>query len=29
MYPVTHRKNAHQRYLELELQEFGTEPAKQ
>ena len=28
MYPVMHRKNAHQRYLELELQEFGTEPAE-
>jgi glyoxylase-like metal-dependent hydrolase (beta-lactamase superfamily II) len=28
MYPVTHRRNAHQRYLELELEEFGTEPAK-
>ncbi len=25
MYPVTHRRNAHQRYLELELEEFGTE----
>jgi glyoxylase-like metal-dependent hydrolase (beta-lactamase superfamily II) len=28
MYPVTHRKNAHQRYLELELEEFGTERAQ-
>lgn len=28
MYPVTHRKNAHQRYLELELEEFGTEPTQ-
>ncbi len=27
MYPVTHRRNAHQRYLELELEEFGTEAA--
>jgi glyoxylase-like metal-dependent hydrolase (beta-lactamase superfamily II) len=24
MYPTTHRRNAHQRYLELELAEFGT-----
>ena len=23
MYPVAHRSNAHQRYLELELEEFG------
>ena len=26
MYPVAHRRNAHQRYLELELEEFGKEP---
>jgi glyoxylase-like metal-dependent hydrolase (beta-lactamase superfamily II) len=25
MYPAAHRRNAHQRYLELELDEFGTE----
>jgi glyoxylase-like metal-dependent hydrolase (beta-lactamase superfamily II) len=25
MYPATHRRNAHQRYLELELEEFGNE----
>jgi glyoxylase-like metal-dependent hydrolase (beta-lactamase superfamily II) len=25
MYPVTHRRNAHQRYLELELEELGTD----
>jgi glyoxylase-like metal-dependent hydrolase (beta-lactamase superfamily II) len=25
MYPVVHRRNAHQRYLELELEEFGGE----
>lgn len=25
MYPVAHRRNAHQRYLELELAEFGAE----
>jgi glyoxylase-like metal-dependent hydrolase (beta-lactamase superfamily II) len=28
MYPVTHRRNAHQRYLELELEEFGTDATK-
>ncbi len=28
MYPLTHRRNAHQRYLELERDEFGSEPAK-
>jgi glyoxylase-like metal-dependent hydrolase (beta-lactamase superfamily II) len=27
MYPAAHRRNAQQRYLELELDEFGTEPA--